>query len=204
MSDKKNDNTDIFSSPLSNSAKKALLGNMDGSTKDLKRLQKGADDVTINLLQKDEDLLSNITSKVNKVFSNITNNGNSSDIGNEILDNMVLMSKKHKYIDTTEKKSKSKKIDDELELLKNSVTEGNENNIDQLMQLHKVKTMDAMATYNLIIRIIPKMRLLLNTYVTSILSPDDLTSSKVNITLTQENLDQEQKNKIIKNELFKK
>lgn len=198
MSDKKNDNTDIFSSPLSNSAKKALLGNMDGSTKDLKRLQKGADDVTINLLQKDEDLLSNITSKVNKVFSNITNNGNSSDIGNEILDNMVLMSKKHKDIDTTEKKSKSKKIDDELELLKNSVTEGNENNIDQLMQLHKVKTMDAMATYNLIIRIIPKMRLLLNTYVTSILSPDDLTSSKVNITLTQENLDQEQKNKIIK------
>ena len=42
------------------------------------------------------------------------------------------------------------------------------------------------------------MRLLLNTYATSILSPDDLTSTTVNINLTEENLEQVQKNKIIK------
>lgn len=189
---------DIFNSPLSKAAKKTLISNMDNSSKNLKRLQNGVDNKTLDLVSDNDDLMSNINGKVNQVFSSITNTGNVSDLGSEVIDKMILMSKKHTDVENIKKKGKTKKIDDELENLKNSVTESNTDNLEQLMSMHKSKTMDSIATYNLIVKIIPKMRLLLNTYATSILSPDDLTSSKVNISLTEENLDQDEKNKILK------
>ena len=143
---------DIFNRPLSKSAVQSLETNLNKSTKNLKHLQKDVEMSTLNAIDDTDNLISNINSKVNQVFASMTHSGNTSDVNSDVLDNMILMSKKHSDSDKTKKNVSSKKMEEELDKLKESVTSSNADNLEQLMNMHKTKTMDAMATYNLIVK----------------------------------------------------
>jgi hypothetical protein len=95
------------------------------------------------------------------------------------------------------KATRTKQLQD-LNSRKSEVLNANNQHLEAMIKLHKSKSMESLATYNLIIKIIPKMRLALNTYATSILSPDEFSKNSLTIAVEQANLDQDVINRVTK------
>ncbi|BDH16446.1 MAG: hypothetical protein [Bacteriophage sp.] len=198
---KNNKVEDIFNSPLSSSAKKAITKDINKNDNLLAITQNNLEKQDISRISEFEKTTASLNTSINNLHSKLTPvGGNNSDITNSELDGMLMLSKGEFELNKksfNKNLSLSKKNKEELDKLKNSVSKNNRANLEQLMSLHKSKTMDSVATYNLIIKIIPKMRLALNTYATSILSPDDFTKNALTILVNQNNIDSVDKTRII-------
>ena len=191
----------IFDDPLSGAAKSQLSAALDDSTKKLKKAQSASiADEDLSLLQKQTDVTASINSTINQLMAQLAPSGiNSSDASNNEIDNMLLLAnnqvKDGKRTSTSTKASKALKA--EVEQLKQQVLDANKQQIDALMFRHKKKVTDAIVTYNMIIKIIPKMRLAINTLANTILSPDDFTKQSLTVSIQNANADASAINKVV-------
>lgn len=191
---------DIFNQPLSTAAKKTILGSIEKNDDKINSLQNGLEKSDISRTKEQEQIASSVNTSINSLYDKLTPvGGNSSDVTNNELDGMLMLSKSQYDVErkATRNGELTKKAKKELETLKNNVSIANKAHLENLISVHKSKMMDSIATYNLIIRIIPKMRLALNTYAISILSPDDFTKNNLTVLLNQDNIDPIDKTRII-------
>lgn len=170
--------TNILESKLSQSAEDALRGDFSTSTKKLKSLQLGIDQKDLNTTDKGEELTNTIEKTLTSVFSHLSPSTGGMDI--EGVDKLLQLgntrrSQNSKELQANAKNNKAQK-DKQLDIINE-----NSRDIDDLVRMNKDKYSDLLSIYNLIIRIIPKMRLVLGTYANTIISPDDFTKDSLNI-----------------------
>ena len=206
MSNPKKPNTgdDFFNTIMSPAAVTASTDKMESNQKKLLKQQNGLDNSDINTIENSKNVVSSVNTSLNKLFAQITPSGSlRGDVGVDTIDNMLLMAQhENKYQekqrgDIGNKGTRAKKLQD-LNSRKNEVLNANNQHLEAMIRLHKSKSMESLATYNLIIKIIPKMRLALNTYATSILSPDEFSKNNLTIAIEQTNLDQDVINRATK------
>lgn len=182
----------LLEKDLSPAAVKALTTHFDNTSAKITMHTTGLNSEEVDSIIQQNTLQADINKTLNDIMATITPGGRS-DISDDGIDTILALSQIPMKNGNVGKKSVSlseiNKAKKQLAELKNGVLEANAKNLDSLMNLHKTKFMDSIATYNLIIRIIPKMRLALNTFATSILSPDDFTRDAVHVKITNTSLE---------------
>lgn len=174
----------LFDAPLSPAAKKAI-GSLAASKTQVHKIQDSLDASDVNLMSSKDELLASIDQNINSIFSRL-NASNSNDANGEVLDNMLsLASRKSNALSKKKKGSKNNNLVADLESLKKDLTSANQAQLTAMLYSHKKKINDAVATYNMIIKIIPKMRLALNTFANTIISPDDFTKSSISVAVNK-------------------
>ena len=195
--------SDIFSNPLSESAANASTEKFSKSTKDLLKAQNDLEHKDIDAVSGQEKISSSIYSTINDLYSHLAPGGASkNDTSNETIDSMLSLAHRKTTAENKRSKNKNPKLSKEqetqIEDLKKEVTGANKQHLEQLLSINKMKEQDKLATYNLIMRIIPKMRLVLSTFATSILSPDDFTKNSLSVSIEEASIDTDTKNRVIK------
>lgn len=78
-------------------------------------------------------------------------------------------------------KRTTKKDHEQLARVKEEIVAANKSGATAIIEHNRKKVAEAIATYNLILRIVPKMRLALTTFADSIISPDDYSRTTLNV-----------------------
>lgn len=171
----------LFTSPISPSAKTQIEKQFESSSKRIARLQ---DDLGKDELASGdtfEKVSSSIASSVSKTFSRLNITG-SNDVSSVNVDNMFALARRQTDSSGAKSFAANKKL---LQKAKNEVTAANRQQLNNMLETHKRNFTDRIATYNMIIKIIPKMRLALNTFANTIISPDDFTKQSISVTVEQ-------------------
>lgn len=194
-------NDNIFDNPLSDSAKSQLAATLDRSTNKLQQTQNSVDPSTLELVTRQVGVSADISSTINTLLAQLSpSGGNGSDATGQEVDNMIMLAQGEFKQDSKkwQSKKRSKEAIAEIESLKQQVLAANKQQIDTLMLRHKKKQADAVATYNMVIKIIPKMRLAINTLANTIISPDDFTKQSLSVSVDNTTLDNDTINKVVK------
>ena len=204
MSNKPKTEDDFFNQIMSPAAVTASNDKMANNQKKLLQHQDGLEIEDINLLNKSKEVTTAVSTSLNKLFAKFTPAGSiRGDVGADTIDNMLLLAQNENKLSDKRKTNlgnkatRTKQLQD-LNSRKSEVLNANNQHLEAMIKLHKSKSMESLATYNLIIKIIPKMRLALNTYATSILSPDEFSKNSLTIAVEQANLDQDVINRVTK------
>jgi hypothetical protein len=191
----------IFDNPLSNSAKSQLAATLDNSTRKLQQTQNSVEPSVLDIVKQQEDTTASVNSTINRLMSQLSPSGtNGSDASDVDIDRMLLLA--HSQVKGDNKKAGlsklTKQMKAEVDELKKQVIDANKQQIDNLMLRHKKKVADSVATYNMIIKIIPKMRLAINTLANTILSPDDFTKQSLSVSVDSTSIEASTINKVVK------
>lgn len=88
----------------------------------------------------------------------------------------------HKELESSAgNKRTTKKDHEQLARVKEEIVAANKSGATAIIEHNRKKVAEAIATYNLILRIVPKMRLALTTFADSIISPDDYSRTTLNV-----------------------
>ena len=82
-------------------------------------------------------------------------------------------------------KRNTKKTNKNVEAAKKDILKANQAEAQKLVMDNRKKVQESLATYNLIMRIVPKMRLAIGTYADSIISPDDFTRTSLSLAIDE-------------------
>lgn len=90
----------------------------------------------------------------------------------------------HKELESSAgNKRTTKKDNAQLAKAKEEIVAANKSGATAIIEHNRKKVAEAIATYNLILRIVPKMRLALTTFADSIISPDDYSRTTLNVVI---------------------
>jgi hypothetical protein len=197
MADKDQDNS-IFTSPISPSARRKLQDRFDNSTKKIQRKQLEMDNDDLDLADKTKKLTQKIDLNITKILGQFASAGNPTN-NVEVTDTMITLAQKS---GAAQRRMNGKKFKKELDAIKNEVLTSNKQQLSSMIDLNRRKVGDAIATYNMIIKIIPKMRLALTTIANTIISPDDFTKDSLSIHINAEGVAEEDQ-KVIRERIEK-
>lgn len=182
----------ILSTPLSKSAQTAILDRVNNSNELLQKKQFGLTPEEIDLHNRQIKALNTVESRVNAIFRSHTGSGNknSQNTSNETIDSMLSIANTE-YGAKGRSKSLDKRTKEAIEKAQKEILDLNKTFLNNMLETNKKNFQENLTTYNLIMKIIPKMRMVMKTFVNTIISPDDFTKSSLNIVLDQNGLSPE-------------
>lgn len=182
---------DISTADL-NKFKTTISNNTDKLAK--KQYGQSVDDLKLGKLT--ANLLNNIGTRNNSLINMRLNGGDRSGINH--YDGMIDIASRYGMKDPSAKTNK-KKDEKTKEAIKSEIVKSNQAYAEEVVQSNKAKQHERLATYNLIMRVIPKMRLVLKTYASSIINPDDFTKTSLLPTIDKTKIPQEMEDKVRNN-----
>ena len=180
MASKKND-PQITLSPTALSAINALSksnAEIASLTHNLDKSDLKSDEIT-------KERIKELEKTVRETFANLIGKGN--DISSDEINHLLAIAS------TTGKQKRENEIETKkrFEEFKKVISTQNNKFLADMVATHKQNKKQLYASYDLILSIIPKMKLAVNTWVNSIISPDDFTKSVLNISNSNVDLNNE-------------
>jgi len=191
--DKKN----ILSNSVSGNALKELQKRIGTSNDLLKKHQDGYDKSDLELDASTSRATHMLEKRVSYFFNAVTSKGNGAhkNVSSNTVDSMLAVAGKD-FENNSSKKSLAKKTSDSIEQSKKEILAMNKKFLSGMMETNKKNFQENLITYNLIMKIIPKMRLVMKTFTNTIISPDDFTKSSLNAIIAQENMSENTINEV--------
>lgn len=171
------DPLEAFNTNIKSSQVKELQNILANNNERLARKQYGKTKEIIDLEKRTNKLLDNIHDKVDATIQLQLSSGSKTDL--TAYDSMLDIVSRMVNGEDKDLKIKGKNAKGKQEELKRRIVELNHAYANELLASNKAKQQERLATYNLIIKIIPKMRLVLKTYAASIISPDDFSKNSL-------------------------
>lgn len=184
---------DILSGAVSKTAVNKISERFERSNNRIEKIQNNLDKEDLDLNAKTNKLNADIDKLATNVARRLlASNANNTESAAPPVDSMFYLANPPKDKEERKKrKANGKKIKQELEELKKEITTSQQSLIRNVVESNKSRFWEYLSTYNLIIRIIPKMRLALKTVANTIISPDDFTKCALNIMINSENINEE-------------
>ena len=178
------DNISLFTESGKALSSKELAKKFDSSTEKLRKEHSGIGSDELTLFNKANDVIGSVNRQIEDIFSSLNPSGGASGIQTDLLLQLAKQSAKGEdpTLKGKGKGRKGKDKDSSEDAM--SVLTANNPLIEQMISQNKTKYGDALTLYNLIIRIIPKMRTVLNTIANTVISPDDFTKDSLSIRVT--------------------
>ena len=173
---------DDVSVSLSDAAKERLKS-LSTNSKTILKTQYGIEAGLVNLNKKTDKLSADLQKIVRKSFSSFV--GEDSTLNDGEMNTLIHLASQRDKITKTATKDKLQSIEE----FKKAVSEKNSSQVSDIINTRRMSKTQLYASYDLILQIIPKMKLGLNTIVTSIISPDDFTKNSLNTIFDTNTLD---------------
>lgn len=189
---------DILSGAISKTAVNKISERFDRSNNRIEKIQNNLDNEDLAL----NTATNKINANIDKLATNVArrllaSNANNTESPAPPVDSMFYLANPPKDKEERKKKrANSKKLKQEIEDLKKEITTSQQSLIRNVVESNKSRFWEYLSTYNLIIRIIPKMRLALKTVANTIISPDDFTKCSLNIMVDADNVNEEDHDQI--------
>ena len=177
----------ILSTPLSKSAQTAILDRVNNSNELLQKKQFGLTPEEIDLHNRQIKALNTVESRVNAIFRSHTGSGNknSQNTSSETIDSMLSIANTE-YGAKGRSKSLDKRTKEAIEKAQKEILDLNKTFLNNMLETNKKNFQENLTTYNLIMKIIPKMRMVMKTFVNTIISPDDFDNATITTTVNGE------------------
>lgn len=152
------DNISLFTESGKALSSKELAKKFDSSTEKLRKEHSGIGSDELTLFNKANDVIGSVNRQIEDIFSSLNPSGGASGIQTDLLLQLAKQSAKGEdpTLKGKGKGRKGKDKDSSEDAM--SVLTANNPLIEQMISQNKTKYGDALTLYNLIIRIIPKMR----------------------------------------------
>lgn len=193
----KNKKPDNFSDPIGAKVTKDIIRRLDNNRGRIHKKQYELDQEDIDLNSRSDKLNNTISKRIESTLNNITSRSrvDGSNSSTNELDAIISMSQsiiKNGNDRNNKITQRAKSIND----VRAEIVKANSQSMLEMVQNNKSQVNELLTTYNMIIKLIPKMRLAIKTIANTIISPDDFTKSTL-ATFIEDRIESKQKSAIV-------